>query len=941
MVEAGRPRLLLIDGHSMAFRAFYALPETMVNTAGDSVNAVYGFMSMLTRLMETEKPTHIAVAFDVSRHSFRTEKYPDYKGTRGETPEAFKGQVPLIKEVLHALNIPTLELDNYEADDILATLSTKGAAAGMEVLLCSGDRDTLQLVNDNVTVLYPIKGVSELARMTPEAVFAKYNVTPAQYPDLAALVGETSDNIPGVPGVGPKTAAKWIAQYGSLVNLLDNASEIGGKVGDTFRAHLDQVRANREINALVTDLDLVITPDEASVRPFDREGLHSIADALGWGSTLRERVLALDTGDAMDDPRSSGRSGGASGKGKVPDAEVVLAKITPGQLGKWLANLDTAGVGLAIDGRQTPVNGDAWELAIAPSCHCAQATDVAQTQNLGASSQTHVREVAFIDLTTLNPDDEAALATWLADPDKPKTLHGAKGAAHALAARGFTLNGVNFDTEIAAYLSYPDRRDYSVEQFAERLLGRTLVTETTGQGTLDFGDFDGFGQGGASLALANKAAAIVDLTSVLQSKLEQNHSAHLMHDVELPISEVLGEMERNGIAVDVPYLEQLEAEFGAEVNRAAREAYEAIGSEINLSSPKQLQQVLFEQLNLPKTKKTKTGYTTDAAALADLLAHTQPGEPGHTFLSALLRHRDQIKLRQTVEGLLKAVGPDGRIHTTFQQTVAATGRLSSTEPNLQNVPIRTEAGQQIRKAFIAGEGYETLVTADYSQIEMRIMAHLSHDAGLIDAFTSGEDLHRYVGSRVFGVEPGEVTPEMRSKVKAMSYGLAYGLSAFGLSGQLGITPKEAQALMDDYFERFGGVRDYLSSVVDEARKTGFTATVLGRRRFLPDLNSDNNQRRAVAERMALNAPIQGSAADIIKLAMLGVRKALADAGMKSRELLQVHDELVIEAAPGEVEQVEQILREQMANIVYGEAFPLQVPLDVSVGIGKNWFEAGH
>jgi len=901
----------------MAFRAFYALPETMTTTTGQPVNAVYGFMSMLTRLMETEAPTHIAVAFDVSRKSFRTDKFPDYKGTRGETPPAFHGQVPLIKEVLNSLNIPTLELDNYEADDILATLANQGAADGMEVLVCSGDRDTLQLVNDDVTVLYPIKGVSEMARMTPDAVYEKYGVYPGQYPDLAALVGETSDNIPGVPGVGPKTAAKWISQYGSLVSLLDNVEEIKGKVGETLRNNVDQVRQNREINTLLTDLGLAITPSEAGLRGFNREELHRIADALGWGSTLRDRILALDLGSGLE---SAAPLTGATGQ---TAAEVKLAKIKPGALGEWLQSSATGNgpgqaVGVAIEGKCLPVGGDTWALAIAPP-----------------SVAGEPREVAYVDLTMVTSDDEAALAAWLADPAAPKVLHGAKGAAHALAARGFELSGVVFDTEIAAYLSFPDRRNYSIAEFSERLLGRPLAEPTGSQPTFDFAELDA-ANSGIGLDLAKQAAAISDLAVVLEQKLQQRHSAHLMKDVELPLSGVLGEMERSGIAVDIPYLEQLEAEFSTEVNRAAQEAYESIGSEINLGSPKQLQQVLFEQLNLPKTKKIKTGYTTDAAALGDLLAQTHPGEPGHTFLTALLRHRDQIRLRQTVEGLLKAVAPDGRIHTTFQQTVAATGRLSSTEPNLQNVPIRTAAGQQIRKAFIAGEGYETLVTADYSQIEMRIMAHLSGDDGLIEAFATGEDLHRYVGSRVFGVAPEDVTAEMRSKVKAMSYGLAYGLSAFGLSGQLGISPTEAQHLMDDYFERFGGVRDYLSSVVDDARKTGYTATVLGRRRFLPDLNSDNRQRRAVAERMALNAPIQGSAADIIKLAMLGVRRALAESGMKSRELLQVHDELVLEAAPGEVEMCEQILREQM-----GAAFPLLVPLDVSVGIGQNWFEAGH
>ena len=930
MSQAGsQPRLLLIDGHSMAFRAFYALPETMTTTTGQPVNAVYGFMAMLARLLETEQPTHVAVAFDVGSHTFRTDRFPDYKGTRSETPPAFLGQIPLIKEVLLALNISALEKPEYEADDILATLADQGNSAGMEVLVCSGDRDTYQLITDNVTVLYPIKGVSELKRMTPTAVFDKYAVTPTQYPDLAALVGETSDNIPGVPGVGPKTAAKWLTQYGDLVTLLDNATGITGKVGIALRDNIEQVRLNREINALRTDVELPLAALDTGLRGFDRIAVHELADALQWGG-LRDRLLKLDPGSTSD-PAPTER----------PNPEMELVSMPSGGLAAWLATHSgaTVGVGapvsknpapvstptgaagssesqvaavvaMAVAGVGKPVDADAWLVALTP---------------LETSGDS--QPVLVLDLRELPDADATALETWLADAQRPKILHGAKSAAHALSARGLPLVGVQFDTELAAYLCFPDSRNYELEELSLRLLGRTLAAGGDGQGQFDFGD----GSANDRSTLAAQAVAIANISTELSARLAKEQAARLMDDLELPVSAVLTEMERAGIAVDVPALERLAAEFNKEVELAANQAYEIIGERINLSSPKQLQEVLFERLGMPKTKKTKTGYTTDAAALTALYAHNP-----NPFLAAVLRYRDQIKLRQIVEGLLKAVQPDGRIHSVFQQTVAATGRLSSTDPNLQNIPIRTEDGRQIRRCFIAGPGYETLVTADYSQIEMRIMAHLSGDAGLIEAFRTGEDLHRYVGSRVFGVSPADVTPEMRAKVKAMSYGLAYGLSAFGLSQQLDISTSEAQSLMDDYFARFGGVRDYLAEVVETARQTGYTETLLGRRRYLPDLNSDNRQRRAMAERMALNAPIQGSAADIIKLAMLRVRKALADAGLKSREVLQVHDELVLEAAPGEVEQCAEILRTEMGN-----AIELAVPLDVSVGIGKNWLDAGH
>ena len=886
-----RPRLLVVDGHSMAYRAFYALPvENFSTTTGQPTNAVFGFTSMLINLLAAEEPTHIAVAFDAGRTTFRTEQYSEYKATRDQTPEPFRGQVALIVEVLEAMGIPHLTKEGFEADDIIATLATQGAADGLDVLVISGDRDTFQLVREDVTVLYPVKGVSSLTRMTPQAVLDKYGVPPERYPDLAALVGESSDNLPGVPGVGPKTAAKWIGAYDGLEGILARAEEVTGKAGQSLRDNLEQVALNRKLNRLLTDVELPLKVDDLARRSVDREAVHSVFDALEF-AVLRERLFANLPAEAAP----------AADQG----VDVAVTALGPGELAGWLEPRRGQLIGLEVTGTAAQGTGDAWALALADDAATA----------------------VTLDLTTITPEDDAVLAAWLADPTAPKTLHDAKAAAHALSGRGLTLDGIAFDTAVAAYLCRPDQRRYDLADLTLRHLRRELVAEEDdgGQGMLVLDDSAAGRQAGV------RAVAVRDLTTVLQGELEDRGAGHLLADLELPVLGALSRMERAGIAADLEYLRELESRFGTAVEDAASAAYAVIGHEVNLSSPKQLQEVLFTELEMPKTKKTKTGYTTDADALADLFAKTE-----HPFLAHLLAHRDAIRLRQTVEGLLRSVAPDGRIHTTFHQTIAATGRLSSTDPNLQNIPVRTEEGQRIRRGFVVGEGFATLLTADYSQIEMRIMAHLSGDPGLIDAFRSGEDLHSYVGSRVFEVPTDEVTSAMRAKIKAMSYGLAYGLSAFGLSRQLRIEVSEARTLMDDYFERFGGVRDYLGGVVDEARRTGYTETIMGRRRYLPDLTSDNRQRRDMAERMALNAPIQGSAADIIKVAMVEVERALDAADLRSRLLLQVHDELVLEVAPGEEEAVETLVRERMAA-----AAELQVPLDVSVGHGHSWHEAAH
>ncbi len=891
-----RPRLLLLDGHSLAYRAFFALPvENFSTTTGQHTNAVFGFTSMLINVLRDEQPTHVGVAFDKSRQTFRLAEYAEYKAKRNKTPEEFSSQLPLINEVLDALRIRHLSLDGYEADDIIATLVTEGLAEGMDVLILTGDRDSLQLVTEHSTVLYPMRGVSELARMTPEAVEAKYGVPPHRYPELAAIVGETSDNLPGVPGVGPGFAARWINEYDGLDNVITHADQIAGKKGEALREHLGDVIRNRRLNALVRDLDLELGPHDLEAQSWDRDLVHTLFDSLEF-RVLRDRLLeSWDVQDAT----------------LIDDSGFDLqgTRLADGEVAGWLETHAGSEVrtGVTVQGSWGAGTGEVRGIALA-----------------AADGQA-----AWIDATEVSPGDDAAVMAWLGDPGRAKVLHDAKGPMLALAARGWPLHGLVSDTALAAYLVRPDQRSYDLADLTLRYLKRELKQGAADDDQLSL-DVDGAGGDAADTAMLH-ARAVLDLADTLDGEIEQTGGTTLLAEVELPLVDLLATMEQTGIAVDTDHLEALESHFADEVRDAAAEGFRVIGKEINLGSPKQLQVVLFDELGMPKTKRTKTGYTTDADALQQLYEKTE-----HPFLMALLRHRDVSRLRQTIEGLLKTVQSDGRIHTTFNQTIAATGRLSSTDPNLQNIPVRTEEGRRIREGFVVGKGYDCLMTADYSQVEMRIMAHLSEDALLIEAFRSGQDFHSITASRVFGVPADEVTGAQRAKIKAMNYGLAYGLSAFGLGGQLRIDPGEARGLMDEYFLTFGGVRDYLGGVVDEARRTGFTETLWGRRRYLPDLTSDNRQRREMAERMALNAPIQGSAADLIKVAMLRVDAALREAGLASRMLLQVHDELVFEVAEGEREPLEEIVRREM-----GAAASLAVPLDVSVGTGHSWHDAAH
>jgi DNA polymerase I len=889
-----KPTLMLIDGHSLAFRAFYALnPSNFKTPDGQHTNAVHGFISMLLNLLEGEKPTHLAVAFDISGPSFRANEYPEYKGNRGETPPEFFGQTELLEDAMQSMNITTLAKKDYEADDILASLADQASAAGFKVLVVSGDRDTFQLISDDTTILYPIKGVMNLARMDDSAVLERYGIHAKQYPDLAALVGETSDNLPGIPGVGPKTAAKWLQQHGDLNTILEHASDVPGKVGESLREHRDLALRNRRLNHLVRDLDMGVAFESFRLTAVDETQVRAAFAKMHF-KTLTERVLRLR---GTSGSQTSGLEAAPVSTSSAPVKQAAPIAVTPSleipdskdlsenELMKWLQDLDE--VGLEIEESD---NGLLFGFA---------------------SPTTRV---------FLSGKHSKALAGWLADESSQKVLFDFKGTKRLLIEHGLDIAGVSDDALLLAYLLNPVRRNFYVDDIVEEYLGiavtrsdpNQLIPEQSIDPSLD-----------AWLALS--------LAPIMSSQVQSQNQDKVYRQIEIPSSRSLALMESIGISIDTKLLQGLFDTLSKEVSQIADEAFKIIGKEINLASPKQLQVVLFEDLGMKGTKSLKTGFSTNAAALTELYDQT-----GHPFLEKLLAHRDSTKLKQMVETLLKAVEQDSKIHTTYVQTGTSTGRLSSENPNLQNIPIRNPRGAQIRDAFIASKDFESIMTADYSQIEMRIMAHLSEDPGLIEAFNAGEDLHRFVGSRIFGVKPSDVTSEMRAQVKAMSYGLVYGLSEYGLAKQLGLSNADAKQLMKDYFERFGGVRKYLAKVVEDAKAVGYTTTYHGRRRPFDDLNSSIFQVRENARRAALNAPIQGTAADIMKLAMNQIQEALEAKSMRSRMLLQVHDELVFEVFPGESKALEELVLDKMSNVVR-----LSVPLDVQIGTGRSWDKAAH
>lgn len=942
--------LLVVDGHSLAFRAFFALPvDNFSTSSGQATNAVWGFATMLAQVIDAEKPDHLGVAFDVKGGTFRNEMLPQYKGTREAAPEELLTQLPLIQRMLTALGVTYIEKPGFEGDDVIATLATMGDKAGYHTLVLSGDRDAFQLVDDNVTVLYPGHHFKDLKHMTPQSIIDKYKVTPAQYPDLAALRGETADNIPGVPGVGDGFAAKWINQFGSLDGICEHADEIGGKKGESLRANIDQVKLNRKVNALVRDVDLGVDIEDLTFGTVDVAQIDALFKELEFGPRTKSRVLkTFNTGAKASNTSGAGESTNNEQSEQDSSLDLNLPEPTsitaPEQFDEWvkahrvevkvpgeIADFTVSDYG---DGSQRhaicgDAVGHAWTVAAWGDERPGRAT----AQAIAVATATSAAIVSLPITDTLR----AQLARFLKSEHSRTIVHGYKELLHLLGAVDLDLDLPMFDTKLAGYLAQPDFHADSLKQAAEHFLDIHFTeTEQPSQGTLDFDD-DQVEEDPNELRLRD-LAIIRSLAVTLGPIIDEREQCWLMRAIELPVSRVLHGMEHTGAKVDSVRLVSMRDQFAAEARQAQEMAWEYAGIEINLQSPKQLQKVLFEDMGLKPTKRTKSGsYTTNAAALQDLYVKSVDNERANGFLGALLRHREINKLKQIVQTLIDATNTsDERIHTTFEQTVAATGRLSSVDPNLQNIPNRNAAGREIRGVFVPGEGYEALMSCDYSQVELRIMADLSDDEALIEAFRSGADFHKYVASMVYKLPVDQITGDQRSHVKAMSYGLAYGLSTYGLAQQLKIAPREAEALKNRYFDTFGKVHDYLESLVANAREKGYTETIFGRRRYFPALHSTNRVAREAAERAALNAPIQGSAADIMKIAMIRAEQTLAEAHVKSRIILQIHDELVVEIAPGEGDQVTELVRNAMEHAV-----DLAVPLDVSCGIGSDWQLAAH
>ena len=942
--------LLVVDGHSLAFRAFFALPvDNFSTSSGQATNAVWGFATMLAQVIDAEKPDHLGVAFDVKGGTFRNEMLPQYKGTREAAPEELLTQLPLIQRMLTALGVTYIEKPGFEGDDVIATLATMGDKAGYHTLVLSGDRDAFQLVDDNVTVLYPGHHFKDLKHMTPQSIIDKYKVTPAQYPDLAALRGETADNIPGVPGVGDGFAAKWINQFGSLDGICEHADEIGGKKGESLRANIDQVKLNRKVNALVRDVDLGVDIEDLTFGTVDVAQIDALFKELEFGPRTKSRVLktfnigakASNTSGAGESTNNEQNEQDSSLDLNLPEPTSITA---PEQFDEWvkahrvevkvpgeIADFTVSDYG---DGSQRhaicgDAVGHAWTVAAWGDERPGRAT----AQAIAVATATSAAIVALPITDTLR----AQLARFLESEHSRTIVHGYKELLHLLGTVDLDLDLPMFDTKLAGYLAQPDFHADSLKQAAEHFLDIHFTeTEQPSQGTLDFDDNQV--EEDPNEHRLRDLAIIRSLAVMLGPIIDEREQCWLMRAIELPVSRVLHGMEHTGAKVDSVRLVSMRDQFAAEARQAQEMAWEYAGTEINLQSPKQLQKVLFEDMGLKPTRRTKSGsYTTNAAALQDLYVKSVDNERANGFLGALLRHREINKLKQIVQTLIDATNTsDERIRTTFEQTVAATGRLSSVDPNLQNIPNRNAAGREIRGVFVPGEGYEALMSCDYSQVELRIMADLSGDEALIEAFRSGADFHKYVASMVYKLPVDQITGDQRSHVKAMSYGLAYGLSTYGLAQQLKIAPREAEALKNRYFDTFGKVHDYLESLVANAREKGYTETIFGRRRYFPALHSTNRVAREAAERAALNAPIQGSAADIMKIAMIRAEQTLAEAHVKSRILLQIHDELVVEIAPGEGDQVTELVRNAMEHAV-----DLAVPLDVSCGIGSDWQLAAH
>jgi DNA polymerase-1 len=874
-----RKRIFLLDGHSLSFRAFFALPTSLATSSGQITNAVYGFTSMLIKMLAEEKPDYVAVHFDKGRPTVRLEQYADYKAGRVEAPDEFRQQLGLIREVLETLQIPIVEVEGHEADDAIATLACRAVEKGIDAVIVTADRDFFQLAGPGIEVLFNRRGISEIARYDAAAVTERFGLPPEKYLDYVALKGDTSDNIPGVPGVGEKTASKLVQDFGSVEELLQRTDELKGRLRGAIEGAGESLVRNKALARLVCDVEIPVEPEDCVMGSWDPDAVRRLFNALEF-RTLLERLEEYEL----------------SAKAKAEMASLDVSTGTATDLGRIIGADGPVAVYPLVD-------GGLIGLAVSP----------------GGGQAT------FVPFERL-PDEAAA---WLADPSKPKWLHHGKDLESALLAEGLELAGVEMDTLLAGYLLDPADASYPLEELCRRYLGLDVLEQMAEEGSDQlFSD--------PMPRIGGGAAAVGLLAPVMQERIERAGLGELLHQVELPLSGVLARVQAAGVAIDVGYLRDMSDSLGDRMATLEQDIYRHAGEPFNIGSPPQLAVILYEKLRLPILKRTMKGRapSTDADVLEKLRDH-------HPIVDALLTYRELAKLKSTyLDALPPLVNPrTGRVHTTYNQVGAATGRLSSVNPNLQNIPVRGETGRQIRRAFIAGPPEHVLLVADYSQIELRVMAHLSGDEAMAEAFAAGKDFHAATAAKVFGLPEDQVDGAMRSRVKQINYGLPYGMNAFGLASRIGIAPDEAADFIEQYFAQFPRIREFLDRQVDWARAEGFTATILGRRRYLPELQSPNPRVRDMGRRMALNAPIQGGAADILKLAMIRVDRALQDSGLGCTMVMTVHDELVFDVRDADLEKATTVVREAMEG-----AYPLTVPLKVDVGWGNNWAEAapaGH
>jgi DNA polymerase-1 len=873
------PKLALLDGHSLAYRAFYALPSDLATPAGQVTNAVFGFTSMAIKLIDDERPDAIVVAWDTPAQTFRSERFAEYKAQREAAPDLFRSQLPLIREVAEVMGFPQFEKPGFEADDVIATIATAAAAAGWDVLVVTGDRDAFQLIEGPIKVYYTRRGISDVIIADEAYVADRYGVTPKQYVDYAALRGDSSDNLPGVPGVGEKTATKLVASYGSLEGIYDHLEEQTPRLKENLETSREQVFLNRDLTRLLTDVEVDTDVDQMRLQPWNMSEVRRVFDGLAFQS-LWARVQEL---------------GGAAEPEPDETLDVEVATATGADAIERLAEFDP----LALE----PV----WE-----------------DEDLVGLVASDGTDAVFAPWSAID-----ALRPLLEDPAVPKVLHDAKPVIRALQEADLDLQGLSFDTALAGYVIRPASGSRSLSDLAGSVLRLEIDQAVEGSGTTGGQGMLDFDASGPDVdAAGRRAAAVALLVAPLTEQMEARGGAALFHDVELPLVRVLARMEEAGIGVDRDYLEELGESLRDRIATLEKQIFDAAGEPFNVNSTLQLREILFDRLGLPVIKKTPKGQPSTDASVLEKLADEHP------MVEHLLRYRELEKLRSTyVDGLLPLVADDGRIHCLFNQRGASTGRISSERPNMQNIPTRSEEGRTIRRAFVAGQD-RRFVVADYSQIELRILAHLSQDDGLLEAFRSGADIHTATAARVWQVEPDAVDADMRRRAKVINFGLLYGMEAYGLAQRLEIDRAEAQEQMDAYFGQFPGVREFMSGIVDAARNDGYTETILGRRRYLPELTSGNFRERQAGERMALNAPIQGSAADIIKKAMIELDRRLEDAGDETRMLLQVHDELVLETPATDVEATSELVREVMEGVV-----DLSVPLVVDIGSGTSLGDA--